>query len=62
MTVNKTIQIKESRSLDLRFSATNVFNNVNYAALNTTVNSLTFGEVTGTASMRRVTMQARFRF
>jgi hypothetical protein len=62
MTVNKTIQIKESRSLDLRFSATNVFNNVNYAALSTTVNSLTFGEVTGTASMRRVTMQARFRF
>jgi hypothetical protein len=62
MTLNKTIPIKESRALDLRISANNVFNNVNFTALNTTVNSLTFGEITGTANMRRVTMQARFRF
>ncbi len=62
MTLNKTIQIKESRALDLRVSVNNVFNNVNFTALNTAVNSLTFGEVTGTVSMRRVTMQARFRF
>jgi hypothetical protein len=62
MTLNKTIQIKESRALDLRISANNVFNNVNFTALNTAVNSLTFGEITGTANMRRVTMQARFRF
>jgi trimeric autotransporter adhesin len=62
MTLNKTIPIKESRALDLRISANNVFNNVNFTALNTAVNSLTFGEITGTANMRRVTMQARFRF
>jgi len=62
MTLNKTFQIKESRSLDLRISANNVFNNVRFTAINTTVNSFTFGEVTGTGSMRRVTMQARFRF
>jgi hypothetical protein len=62
MTLNKTIQIKESRSLDLRVSANNVFNIVRFTALNTTVNSFTFGEITGTGSMRRVTMQARFRF
>ena len=62
MTVNKTITIKESRSLDLRFTANNVFNDVRYTAINTVVNSFTFGQVTGTGSMRRVTMQARFRF
>jgi trimeric autotransporter adhesin len=62
MTLNKTIQIKESRALDLRISANNVFNIVHFTSINTVVNSFTFGEVTGTGGMRRVTMQARFRF
>ena len=62
MSLNKTIQVKESRALDLRISANNVFNNVHFASINTVVNSFTFGEVTGTGSMRRVTMTARFRF
>src|SRR5207245_10778615 len=62
MTLNKTIMIKESRALDLRLSANNIFNIVHFTALNTVVNSHTFGEVTGTGGMRRVTMQARLRF
>lgn len=62
ISLNKTITIKESRALDLRFSANNVFNTVRFTSINTVVNSLTFGEVTGTGSMRRVTMTARFRF
>ena len=62
MSVNKTITIKESRALDLRFSANNVFNTVRFTSINTVVNSFTFGEVTGTGGMRRVTMTARFRF
>jgi hypothetical protein len=62
MSLNKTIQIKEFRALDLRISANNVFNNVHFTSISTVVNSLTFGEVTGAGSMRRVSMQARFRF
>ncbi len=62
MSLNKTIQIKETRALDLRITANNVFNYVNYSALGTAVNSITFGEVTGVGAMRRVTVQARFRF
>jgi outer membrane receptor protein involved in Fe transport len=62
MTLNKTMTIKESRALDLRFSANNVFNNVHFTSINTVVNSSTFGEITGAGAMRRVTMQARFRF
>ena len=62
MAINKTIAIRESRALDLRLSATNVFNHVHFTSINTVVNSLSFGEVTGTGSMRRVTMTARFRF
>jgi hypothetical protein len=62
MSLNKTIQVKESRALDLRISANNVFNNVHFTSIYTVVNSFTFGEVTGTGGMRRVTMTARFRF
>jgi len=62
MTINRTIPLKESRSLDLRLTANNVFNHVNYTSISTAVNSLTFGEVTAAGGMRRVTMQARFRF
>lgn len=60
--LNKTIQIKEFRALELRITANNVFNTVHFTSINTVVNSFTFGEVTGTSGMRRVTMQARFRF
>jgi hypothetical protein len=62
MSLNKTIQIKEYRSLDFRITANNIFNMVNFTALGTAVNSTTFGEVTGAGNMRRVTVQVRFRF
>jgi len=62
MSLNKTITIKESRALELRISANNVFNTVRFTSINTVVNSFTFGEVTGTGGMRRVTMTVRFRF
>jgi hypothetical protein len=62
MALSKTMQIRETRALELRFQANNVFNIVQFSGLNTTVNSLTFGEVTSAANMRRITMVARFRF
>ncbi|HUN61831.1 MAG TPA: TonB-dependent receptor [Candidatus Sulfotelmatobacter sp.] len=60
--INKTITIRESRSLELRLSATNIFNTPYFSGINTTVNSLTFGQVTGVSNMRRITMVVRFRF
>jgi outer membrane receptor protein involved in Fe transport len=62
MAMSKTIAIKESRSLELRLQATNIFNTAYFSNINTVVNSSTFGEVTGVANMRRITMVARFRF
>jgi outer membrane receptor protein involved in Fe transport len=62
MALNKTITIKEYRSLDLRITANNVFNMIYFTSLSTAVNSATFGEVTGAATTRRITVQARFRF
>ncbi len=62
MSFGKTITIKESRALELRFQAANVFNFINYASINTVVNSLTFGQVTSAGATRRLTVIARFRF
>jgi len=62
MALSKTIQIRETRALELRLQANNIFNNVVFSGLNTTVNSLAFGEVTSVGSMRKITMVARFRF
>jgi hypothetical protein len=62
MNLSKTITIKESRALELRIQAANVFNTAHFAAINTIVNSLTYGEVTSVGNMRRITMLARFRF
>jgi hypothetical protein len=62
MALNKTIPIHETRALELRLQAANIFNTPYYSGLNTTVNSLQFGQITSVASMRRMTMVARFRF
>ncbi len=60
--INKTITIRETRSLEFRLSAANIFNTPYFSGLNTTVNSVAFGEVTNVANMRRITMLLRFRF
>lgn len=62
MNLNKIITIKESRALELRIQAANAFNTVHFTAINTIVNSLTYGEVTSAGNMRRITLLARFRF
>ncbi len=60
--LNKTITIRESRSLELRLQANNIFNTPYFSSINTTVNSSTFGQVTVVSNMRRVSMIMRFRF
>lgn len=60
--INKTITIRESRSLELRLQANNIFNTPYFSNINTVVNSITYGQVIGVSNMRRVTMIMRFRF
>jgi hypothetical protein len=62
MSLSKTFTIKESRALEFRVQAANVFNFIQFSSINTVVNSLTFGEVTSAAATRRITLIARFRF
>jgi hypothetical protein len=51
-----------TRGLETRMSATNAFNTVRYAGIDTTENDPTFGEVRSTGAMRSLTFLARYRF
>ena len=58
----RTLQLGETRSFEMRATASNVFNTVQYSGVNTTENSQNFGEVTSGAPMRSLLVQARYRF
>jgi len=62
MAFTKIVPLKESRFLEFRAQATNVFNTPNYSSIDTSVTSPTFGRVTGVGSMRQFTITSRFRF
>ena len=52
----------QTRTLSIQIQANNVFNSVQFASIDTVVNSPTFGEVTAFRPMRRVQIVTRFRF
>jgi hypothetical protein len=62
MAFTKIVPLKESRMLEFRAQATNIFNIPNYSSIDTTVNSPTFGRVTAVGAMRQFTITSRFRF
>jgi hypothetical protein len=62
MALSKTIQLKEMQSLELRLSANNVFNHPNFSSIDTTLGSLTFGQVVAAGAMRTAQITARYRF
>lgn len=62
MAFTKVVPLKESRMLELRAQATNIFNIPSYSSIDTMVTSPTFGRVTAVGAMRQITITARFRF
>ncbi len=62
MAVSKNIQIKEMQALEVRLSATNVFNTVHFTSIDATFGSPTFGQVVGAGAMRKAQLTARYRF
>lgn len=60
--ISRTVALGETRSFEARMTANNVFNTVQYSGIDTTQNSLTFGQVTSAASMRSLLFIARYRF
>jgi hypothetical protein len=62
MSLSKTMQLGDTRSMEIRATANNVFNTVQYAGVGTSLTSPTAGQVTSVASMRSFNFTARFRF
>ena len=61
--LSRTVSLGETRSLEARITANNVFNTVQYSGVFTQINQpQTFGEVSSPAKMRMFTYVARFRF
>jgi hypothetical protein len=60
--ISRTVSFVENRSLEVRMTAANVFNTVQYTSINTVENSQNFGQVSGTAGQRTLSFIARYRF
>ncbi|GGG88583.1 hypothetical protein GCM10011585_35850 [Edaphobacter dinghuensis] len=60
--LSRTVQLGDTRSFEARVTAANALNIVQYSGIDTTLNSPTFGQVKGAASMRTLTVFARYRF
>ncbi len=60
--LSRTVSLGETRSFEARVTANNVFNTVQYSRIDTTLDSATFGQVTGTAAQRALTFMGRYRF
>jgi hypothetical protein len=59
--VTRSIAFGQTRSMTIQVLANNVFNTVQFASIDTVVNSPTFGQVTAVRPMRRVQLLLRFR-
>jgi hypothetical protein len=60
--LSKTVRFSETRTFEMRATADNALNTVQYSGVDTTLGSGSYGQVTSAASMRRFTLNARFRF
>jgi hypothetical protein len=62
LVLSKNIPLKDSMSLEMRAEADNVLNHPNYSGIDTGLNSLSYGQVTSVASMRKMVMSVHYRF
>jgi hypothetical protein len=62
MSLSKTEQLGDTRSFEVRATANNVFNTVQYSGVDTNISSATVGQVTSAAGMRSFAFRAQFRF
>jgi hypothetical protein len=60
--LTRDVRLTGTQVLSLRLDATNLFNSVRFGAIDTAVNSPTFGQVISIRPMRTLQFNARFRF
>ena len=58
----RDVRLGGTRALTIQLNATNLLNMVNYGAMDTTVNSPTFGQILSVRPMRSTQLNLRFRF
>ncbi|MBE7181071.1 MAG: TonB-dependent receptor, partial [Terriglobus roseus] len=62
MSLSRDFTFGDLKNLEVRATANNVFNTVQYSGVNTVLNSANFGQVSTVAPARRLSFQARYRF
>jgi trimeric autotransporter adhesin len=62
MSLSKTMDLGDTRSMEMRATISNVFNTVQYSGVDTTEGSPQFGQVNSVGQMREFQFMARFRF
>jgi hypothetical protein len=60
--LSRDVRLGGTRALTVQMRINNLLNNVNFAAVDTNVNSPTFGDVLSVRSMRSAQLNLRFRF
>ncbi len=62
VSLSRTVALGETRSFEARVMAANALNIVQFSGIDTRLNSPTYGQVTGAAAMRTLTVMAQYRF
>lgn len=62
MALSKSFQFKDTMGMEIRAEANNVFNMAQFTAIDTVVNSRTFGQVVGVSAPRRMQISLRYRY
>jgi len=60
--LNKSVPLKDTYALNFRMQVSNLLNHANYSAIDTVVNSPSYGRVTSVGTMRRIQFNTQFRF
>jgi hypothetical protein len=62
MSLSKSIRFGDRKNFEMRATAENALNTVQYSGVDTTLGNATYGDVISTAPMRQFTFMARYRF
>jgi hypothetical protein len=62
LSFSRDMRVGSNRAVTLQINAVNLFNTIQWTAIDTNINSRTFGQVTRVAPMRTITINLRFRF
>jgi hypothetical protein len=60
--ISKSLRFGDTKTFEMRATADNVFNTVQYSGVDSTLGSATYGQVTSTSAMRSFTFIGRYRF